>query len=62
MVVYTNVVSPLVKQCLRGKNAFFLAYGHFGTGKSHTVFGGNGQEGIVALAIKVLCDSGASVK
>ncbi|KAI6183469.1 Kinesin-like protein KIFC3 [Aphelenchoides bicaudatus] len=39
-------VSPLIQSCLDGKNVSFFAYGHTGSGKTHTVFGSKSDPGI----------------
>ncbi|KAH7020707.1 P-loop containing nucleoside triphosphate hydrolase protein [Microdochium trichocladiopsis] len=37
--VYTAVVAPHIPRVLRGENCTFFAYGHSGSGKTHTILG-----------------------
>jgi hypothetical protein len=43
--VYNDVVAPNVPRFLQGENCSFFAYGHSGSGKTHTVIGYEFEEG-----------------
>ncbi|KAG6508784.1 hypothetical protein ZIOFF_034165 [Zingiber officinale] len=47
-------VRPILRSALDGHNVCVLAYGQTGTGKTHTMEGRNGQQGIVPRAIEEL--------
>ncbi|KAI0898850.1 kinesin family protein [Annulohypoxylon nitens] len=38
-VMYSSIVAPAVDKVLQGRNYSFFAYGHSGSGKTHTVIG-----------------------
>ncbi|KAL6690786.1 kinesin family protein [Trichoderma pleuroticola] len=51
--VYSTVVALHIPKILRGENCSFFAYGHSGSGKTHTMFGydfGNSREFGLSLA------------
>lgn len=41
MDVYSYVVAPMITDVLEGYNCTVFAYGQTGTGKTHTMTGGN---------------------
>jgi hypothetical protein len=43
--VYNDVVAPSIPRVLQGENCSFFAYGHSGSGKTHTVIGYDFEEG-----------------
>jgi len=59
--VYKHGVSDLVPGLLSGMNATVLAYGHTGSGKTHTIFGGSkkmeNSDGILHRAVFDLFES-----
>ncbi|KAJ4344896.1 uncharacterized protein N0V89_012641 [Didymosphaeria variabile] len=59
--LYTDVVAPSVPRVLQGENCSFFAYGHSGSGKTHTVIGYDFQEsknlGLCLRAAKQLFDT-----
>lgn len=52
--VFESVVVPLVHEALQGKTSCCLAYGHTGSGKSHTIFGKGGDLGMYHHATQKL--------
>ncbi|TKY88269.1 hypothetical protein EX895_002621 [Sporisorium graminicola] len=58
--VYTAVVAPVIPSVLGGEDCTFFAYGHSGSGKTHTILGyefeDDRQLGICLLAAKHLFD------
>jgi hypothetical protein len=59
--VYNDVVAPSIPRVLQGENCSFFAYGHSGSGKTHTVIGYEFEEGknlgICLRAAKQLFDA-----
>eukprot|EP00768_Dysnectes_brevis_P000614 gnl/Dysnectes_brevis/1134_a1266_1686.p1 GENE.gnl/Dysnectes_brevis/1134_a1266_1686~~gnl/Dysnectes_brevis/1134_a1266_1686.p1 ORF type:complete len:425 (+),score=87.96 gnl/Dysnectes_brevis/1134_a1266_1686:419-1693(+) len=54
--VFTSLVRPLINsQVLLGQTASIFAYGHTGSGKTHTLIGYRGEDGIVQQAVTELC-------
>ncbi len=56
-VVYETVARAAIDDVLRGYNATIFAYGQTGAGKSHTMFGRDGNEGIIPRAAKHIFDA-----
>jgi len=52
---YSACVAPLVDDMLRGSAVCAFAYGHTGSGKTHTIFGYGEQEGMYHLFARDLC-------
>lgn len=50
--VYEVAARPAVESTLQGYNASIIAYGQTGTGKTYTMEGNPGQEGIVSRAVQ----------
>jgi hypothetical protein len=50
--VYEVAARPAVESMLQGYNASIIAYGQTGTGKTYTMEGNPGQEGIVSRAVQ----------
>jgi hypothetical protein len=55
--VYRVAARPAVVSTLQGYNASIIAYGQTGTGKTYTMEGHNGQEGIVTRAVQEIFGS-----
>lgn len=59
--VYNVAIAPNVLKVLRGENCSFFAYGHSGSGKTHTILGYDSQNiqelGLCLAAAKQLFDS-----
>ncbi|PGH02471.1 hypothetical protein GX51_04639 [Blastomyces parvus] len=59
--VYNAVVAPTIPRMLRGENCSFFAYGHSGSGKTHTILGYDFQDtqelGLCLAAAKELFDA-----
>ncbi|KAF4333348.1 kinesin family [Fusarium beomiforme] len=59
--VYEAVVAPNIPKVLRGENCSFFAYGHSGSGKTHTILGYDFQDteelGLCLAAAKQLFDA-----
>lgn len=53
--VHAAIGAPLVQHVAAGDTACIFAYGHTGTGKTHTVAGYGSEVGLVGLAIRQLC-------
>jgi chromosomal replication initiation ATPase DnaA len=51
-VVYERAAKGIVKNVLAGINGTLFCYGQTGSGKSHTVFGVEGEPGIITNAFK----------
>lgn len=58
--VFEAVVAPTLPQILKGKTCNFFAYGHSGSGKSHTIIGydyeNNDELGLCLSAARHLCE------
>ncbi|KDO33576.1 hypothetical protein SPRG_19206 [Saprolegnia parasitica CBS 223.65] len=52
--IYAAVVAPLVDEALAGRAACCFAYGHTGSGKTHTILGYNDEPGLYRLASHAL--------
>ncbi|KAI0874266.1 kinesin-like protein [Hypoxylon argillaceum] len=56
--VYERIVAPVIPQVLRGSSCNFFAYGHSGSGKTHTIIGydydADGQLGLCLAASQKL--------
>ncbi|XP_049878663.1 kinesin-like protein Klp68D isoform X2 [Pectinophora gossypiella] len=50
--IYDEMVRPLVASVLDGFNGCVFAYGQTGTGKTHTMEGGAGDEGVIPRAFR----------
>lgn len=48
--VFREAAQPLVVDFINGMNASFVCYGQTGSGKTHTMFGSEGQPGVVHMA------------
>jgi hypothetical protein len=59
--LYNEVIAPSIPRVLQGENCSFFAYGHSGSGKTHTVIGYDFQEsknlGLCLRAAKELFDA-----
>ena len=56
--VYKDAVAPLVRSVVRGETACVFAYGHTGSGKTHTVIGyDNAELGLYRRAVLELTDA-----
>ena len=56
--VYNDAVAPLVRCVVRGETACVFAYGHTGSGKTHTVIGyDNAELGLYRYAVMELTDA-----
>ena len=55
--IYKRSAEGLVKSTLDGINATIFAYGQTSSGKTHTMFGGDQQPGIIPLGIRDLFES-----
>lgn len=59
--LYNHVVAPSISKVLQGENCSFFAYGHSGSGKTHTVIGYDFKEsknlGLCLRAAKQLLDA-----
>eukprot|EP00976_Prorocentrum_cordatum_P029475 600235-Prorocentrum_minimum.AAC.3 len=53
-VVYDKAVKVVVQSVKEGFNGTVLAYGQTGAGKTYTMRGQNGQEGVIELALRDL--------
>jgi hypothetical protein len=51
--VYEGEVADFVKQVWQGQNATVFAYGTSGSGKTHTVSGYDGEEGLIPRTVQV---------
>ncbi|CAG7817382.1 unnamed protein product, partial [Allacma fusca] len=52
--VYHQVVSPIVEKSLQGYNGTVLCYGQTSSGKTHTLYGTEKEDGIISLTAKHL--------
>lgn len=61
--VYAKVVAPTLPKVLRGETCSFFAYGHSGSGKTHTILGYGEELGLCVAAAEELfaglCDTPA---
>ncbi|GAP84454.1 putative kinesin family protein [Rosellinia necatrix] len=48
---YESIVAPAIPQILRGRSCNFFAYGHSGSGKTHTIIGYDYEEGSGKLGL-----------
>lgn len=48
--LYSNVCKPIVQGVMDGINGTIFAYGQTSSGKTHTMMGGKGDPGIIALS------------
>lgn len=55
--VFNTVASPIVDSVLQGHNGTIMAYGNTSTGKTFTMFGSDGQEGIVYQCLHKLFEA-----
>jgi len=53
--IFSSAIMPIIDGSLAGINSTILAYGITGAGKSHTIFGGNEEVGIIEFALEYLC-------
>ncbi|KAJ1491328.1 P-loop containing nucleoside triphosphate hydrolase protein, partial [Baffinella frigidus] len=53
----TSQVSNFVQSALDGFNVSLFAYGQTGSGKTHTMFGGEGCEGIIPRAMTQILEA-----
>jgi hypothetical protein len=60
--IFSSAIVPLVDDVVEGFNATILMNGISGTGKTHTMFGGRNEDGIVALAIERIFKKSSLVK
>lgn len=54
--VFDQVAKPLVEALLQGTNVTMFAYGQTGTGKTYTMEGPRGDEGLIQNAVRTLFD------
>ena len=47
-------IEEAISDLLKGYNTAIMAYGMTGAGKSHTMFGGEEEQGLVAMILKFL--------
>ena len=52
--VFERVGEELVTNTLAGINNTIMVYGHTGSGKTFTMAGGLGEEGIIQMSVKLL--------
>ena len=49
-----DMVKPILKDCIQGRNGTVLAYGQTGSGKTHTMLGDGESLGVVQFLIRDL--------
>lgn len=52
--VFDKMVLPLLRDSALGKDGLLATLGVTGSGKTHTILGGNGQRGVTQMALDVL--------
>ena len=55
--VYESAAQPVVRAVLRGVNGTVMAYGQTSSGKTHTMSGGDGDPGVMSLALRDIFDA-----
>ncbi|KAJ2229092.1 hypothetical protein IWW45_006340 [Coemansia sp. RSA 485] len=51
-MVYDDVVKNIITSSMSGFNGTIFAYGQTSSGKTHTMYGGDSEDGIIKLAVK----------
>ena len=55
--IFTELVCPKIKEFLNGQNQLMFTYGATSAGKTYTIQGVKGEEGIIPRAIDTLFNS-----
>ena len=52
--IFEKTVTPLFAEVVKGKDVLLATLGVTGSGKTHTILGGNGQRGMTQMALDAL--------
>ena len=52
--VYADTVSGMIEDTVNGFNSTVFAYGQTSSGKTHTMYGSQGEEGVIEMAVNQL--------